>query len=157
MSTPPNSIVAAVLSALALLSCVSRPALPAGVIVGQEMQAREVVHLSVVDAHPEAYRNQTLLIEATVAAVCQKKGCWMQVEDRGARSMVRWESGCGGKYAFPTDIQGQRVLIQGSIYPKEISEADALHLEEEAGREIRIDRAGCEINASSILMLDGKG
>lgn len=122
-----------------------------------EMQPREVVHLSVVDAHPESYWNRTLLIEATATTVCQKVGCWMQVEDEGARAMVRWESGCGGQFAFPKDLQGQRVLIQGSIYPKTITEEDALHLEEEAGRPIRIDREGCEINASSILLIDEQG
>lgn len=156
MRTLPVPIVVAVLSGLALVSCASRPTLPAGVIVGEEMQPREVIALSVVEAHPKDFRNRTLLIEATVTAVCQKMGCWMQVEDGGSRSMVRWESGCGGRYAFPKDLQGRRVLIQGSIYPKEISEPDAHHLEEEAGREIRIDRAGSEINASSILMLAGK-
>lgn len=153
MRTPTIPLVAAVLSGLALLSCASHPPLPEGLVVGMEMKPREVVHLAVVDAHPAAYRDQTLLIEATVTAVCQKVGCWMQVEDEGARSMVRWESGCGGQYAFPKDLAGRRVLIQGSIYPKTISEPDARHLEEEAGREIAIDRTGSEINASSILIV----
>jgi len=157
MRTRSTRLLGAFLSGLTLLACVSRPSLPAGEIVGGEIRTNEVLHLAVVDARPEAYANRTLLIEATVAAVCQKKGCWMQITDQGARAMVRWESGCDGQYAFPKDLQGRRVLIQGSIYPKTISEPDARHLEEEAGREIRIDREGCEINASSILVIDGKG
>lgn len=147
-----------VLAAIGLAACASSPqAIPPGTVVGQELQPREVVHLSVIDARPQSYWNQTLLIEATAIAVCQKVGCWMQVADEGARAMVRWESGCGGQFAFPKDLAGKRVLIQGSIYPKTISEEDAQHLEEEAGRPVRIDREGCEINASAILLIDEKG
>lgn len=142
---------------LALASCVSRPPLPAGKSVGLEMQPREVIRFAVIDASPQAYWHRTLLVDATVAAVCQNKGCWMQIEDQGHRAMVRWETGCGGKFAFPKDLAGRRVLIQGSFYPKEISEADARHLEEEAGGRIRIDREGSEFNASSILVLDEQG
>ena len=67
--------------------------------------------------------------------------------------MVRWESGCGGKYAFPPGAVGRRVLIQGSFYPKTISEEDAEHLEEEAAEGVVIPREGYEFNASAILVL----
>jgi len=118
-----------------------------------EMQPREIVHLAVVDANPEPYWNKTVLIEATVTAVCQNSGCWMQIEDGGSRAMVRWESGCGGEYAFPKDLKGRRVLVQGSVYKKSFSEEEVEHLEEEAGRKLSIEREGREINASSILVV----
>jgi len=66
--------------------------------------------------------------------------------------MVRWESGCGGKYTFPSDAIGQRVLIQGSFYGKSISEEDALHLESESGGK-PIPRESYEMNASAVLVL----
>ena len=152
MRTHSNPIVVLVLGLA--MACASRPTLPPGEIVGMEMQPREVVHLSVIDASPEPYWNKTLLIEATVVAVCQHSGCWMQIEDRGSRAMVRWEGGCGGEYAFPKDLQGRRVLIQGSIYKKTFSKMDAEHIQAEADREVRIDREGCEVNASSVLRID---
>jgi hypothetical protein len=152
MRTHTNPIV--VLALGLAVSCASRPTLPPGEIVGMEMRPREIVHLSVIDARPEPYWNKTLLIEATVVAVCQHSGCWMQIEDRGSRAMVRWESGCGGEFAFPKDLQGKRVLIQGSIYPKTFSSMDVEHIQAEADREIRIDREGREINASAVLRID---
>jgi hypothetical protein len=153
MRTHSNTIVVLALVLGLASACASRPTLPPGEIVGMEMQPREVVHLSVVDANPEPYWNKTLLIEATVTAVCQHSGCWMQIEDGGSRAMVRWESGCGGDYAFPKDLQGRRVLIQGSIYEKSFSEDEVEHLEEEAGRKLSIEREGREINASAILVV----
>jgi hypothetical protein len=152
MRTYSNPIV--VLALGLALACASRPTLPPGEVVGMEMQPREIVHLSVIEAKPEPYLNKTLLIEATVVAVCQHSGCWMQIEDRGSRAMVRWEGGCGGEYAFPKDLQGRRVLIQGSIYKKTFTEMDAEHIQAEADREIRIEREGCEVNASSVLRID---
>lgn len=145
------------LVALVLLAvggaCSSRPiSLPAGQHIGEPVAAREVLPLATVDAEPAKYLKQTLLVEATIVNVCQKMGCWMQVEDQGHAAMVRWESGCGGQYKFPKEAIGQRVLIQGSFYPKAISAADAQHLESESGGK-PIAREGYEMNASGVIVL----
>lgn len=131
--------------------------LPAGAAFGEAMQAQPSVRFALVDAQPPKFFNKTVLVEAKVKAVCQTKGCWMQVEDEGHTAMVRWETGCGGKYAFPKDAAGKTILIQGSFYPKTISEADAKHLEEEAGHKIDVPREGYEFNASAVLVLDKQG
>ncbi len=117
------------------------------------MEAQETHRLAVVDASPEEFFHRTVLIEATATAVCLMKGCWMQVEDHGSKAMVRWETGCGGKYAFPKDIVGKRILIQGSFYPHHIDEADAQHIESESSGGVAIPREGYEINASAVLIL----
>jgi hypothetical protein len=138
---------------LSALACVSTQ-LPPGVVVGEAIEPRSVVPFATVDAEPAAYFERTVLVEATVVAVCQKAGCWMQVEDQGRRAMVRWESGCGGKYRFPLRAVGHRVVVQGSFYPKTISAEDAEHLAIEAGGKLEIEREGYEFNASAILMID---
>lgn len=139
---------------LALCACVIPPTLPPGQAIGEPMVRQDAVRFAVIDANPPAYFERSLLVEATIVAVCQKVGCWMQVEDEGRSAMVRWESGCGGKYAFPPGAVGRRVLIQGSFYPKSISEEDAQHLQQEAAEGVVIPREGYEFNASAILVLD---
>lgn len=134
-------------------ACVTPARLPPGESIGEPIVRQDAVRFAVVDADPTAYFERTLLVEATIVAVCQKVGCWMQVEDGGRTAMVRWESGCGGRYAFPPGAVGRRVLIQGSFYPKTISEEDAEHLEEEAAEGVVIPREGYEFNASAILVL----
>jgi len=119
------------------------------------MAPQEVVRFAVVDADPPAYFDRVVLVEATVAAVCQSAGCWMKVEDEGRSAMVRWETGCGGKYAFPADLAGQRVLVQGTFYPVTLSEDDAAHLELEGGGDVEIESGDTyEFNASAILVLE---
>lgn len=127
-----------------------------GEMIGIEIEPRPVVQFATVDADPSSYFNQTLLVEANAVAICQKAGCWMQVEDEGRKAMVRWETGCGGKYKFPVGAAGKRVLIQGSFYPKEISEADIEHIQEEAGQKIELEREGYEFNASAVILLESE-
>lgn len=138
-----------------LTACVTPARLPEGHAIGEPIVRQDAVRFAVVDADPPAYFERTLLVEATVTAVCQKAGCWMQVADEGRTALVRWETGCGGQYAFPPDAVGRRVLIQGSFYPKELSEEDAQHMQEEAGSAVELARDGYEFNASAILVLAG--
>jgi len=140
-------------SGLLLGACQSAPPLPAGDPIGEDMNAAQVYSFAEVDAEPEAFFERTLLVEATATAVCASKGCWMQIEDAGSTAMVRWEDGCDGRFAFPQDVAGQRVLIQGSFYPKTISEEDAAHIEVEAGGDVEIEREGYEFNASAIIVI----
>lgn len=146
-----NTLFAA--SLLLLAACASTPKLPEGQTIGQTMEAREPVRFAVVDATPPKFFNQTVLVEAKVIAVCKKKGCWMQIEDGGKKAMVRWESGCGGAFKFPEEAIGKTVLIQGSFYPKSITQDDVEHLQEEAGGKVEIAREGYEFNASSVLIV----
>ena len=148
------SLLASLALLLVLAACRSTAPFPPGVVVGEEVVERPIETFAVVDANPAAYFEQTLLVEATVTAVCQKAGCWLQVEDEGRTAMVRWETGCGGRYKFPSDVVGRRIVVQGSFYPKTISPEDLQHLEEEAGGDVEIEAEGYEFNASAIVILD---
>jgi len=143
---------------LTVASCTAtNAALPAGLHIGESIESREVLPFGSVRSDPSRHLEQTLLVEATVNAVCQNKGCWMQVGDGEQTAMVRWEAGCGGKYTFPKDAMGERVLIQGSFYPKTISPEDAEHLQEEFGRGLKVPEQTYEFNASAVVMLDRRG
>ncbi|MBK7642443.1 MAG: DUF4920 domain-containing protein [Planctomycetes bacterium] len=142
------------LAALACSSSGTSQALPAGADFGMPLESRPILHFAMVDATPQKFFDQTLLVEGTVKAVCQQKGCWMQIEENGHVAWVRWETGCGGKFAFPKDSAGKRILVQGSFYPKKISAQDAEHLQQEAGGKIEIASDTYEFNASAVRILD---
>ena len=144
----------ALVLALACTSTPEEPVLPEGVHIGEAMEAGEIVRFSVVDATPAEFFDRTVLVEADIKAVCAKAGCWMQVEDEGATSLVRWETGCGGAYKFPLEAIGQRVVIQGSFYPKELTQEDREHMQEEAGTEVEFRKDPYEFNASAVLILE---
>lgn len=150
MRTP----ILVLVSLLLCAACATTDRLPPGVLVGEELLPQPVVAFARVDADPRAYFERTLLVEATVTAVCKKVGCWMQIADEGRTAMVRWETGCGGRFTFPLEAVGRRVLVQGSFYPKSISAEDAEHLAAESGGALAVEREGYEFNASAILLIE---
>lgn len=125
------------------------------VLIGEPIQAGEPVKLAAVQADPTAYFEKTILVEATAAAICQARGCWMTITDgEGEPIWVRWSSGCGGKYAFPKDAAGRRMIVQGSFYEKEIDAAAAEHLAAEnetidkdaiVGKTFEMNATGCVV------------
>lgn len=121
--------------------------------IGVALQPQPSVRYSAVRAQPAAYLGRTVLVEATVDAVCKHAGCWMKIADAGEVAMVHWQTGCGGEYAFPKDAAGRRVLIQGVVRPKSLSEDEALHYDEEAGRKLDLPREVLEIKADAIRLL----
>ncbi len=139
-------------------SCRGPANAPDGVHVGGEIHASERVRFALVEADPDKFAGETVLVEGTVLAVCQKRGCWMQISDGGARTaMARWEKGCGGQFTFPMDSVGKRVLVQGSIYRRQFSEADIEHMQGEAGRDISIERDALELSTTAVVVLDERG
>jgi hypothetical protein len=68
---------------------------------------------------------------ATVKDVCQKKGCWMNLEMGEKEAMVRFKD-----YGFfmPKDIAGQEVIVNGRAYVEEMSVEDQRHYAEDGGK-----------------------
>jgi|694.fasta_scaffold132259_3 hypothetical protein len=75
--------------------------------------------------------NAPLQLTATVREVCQKKGCWMIMADGKTTVRVTFKD-----YGFfvPKDLAGRSVLVEGVLTETVISEADARHYAEDAGK-----------------------
>lgn len=69
---------------------------------------------------------------ATVAEVCQAKGCWMKLKlDNGQQTMVRFKD-----YGFfmPLGIAGKEVIVSGKAFVEEMSIEDQRHYAKDAGK-----------------------
>ncbi len=69
---------------------------------------------------------------ATVADVCQAKGCWMKLElQDGEETMVRFKD-----YGFfmPMDIKGKEVIVNGFAFVEEMSVEDQKHFAKDGGK-----------------------
>ena len=51
-------------------------------------------------------------MEGTVAAVCQKRGCWMDVAGAGATIRIKVQD---GQVVFPRSAQGKKVIAEGVV------------------------------------------
>jgi hypothetical protein len=71
-------------------------------------------------------------LSGTIEEVCQKKGCWMNMNIGNGQSMkVRFKD-----YGFfvPKDAAGKTVIMEGFAFNDTISVADLQHYAEDAGK-----------------------
>jgi hypothetical protein len=96
---------------------------------GAALGSPEVVALATVLEHPDQYDGKLVRIEGKIEQVCQKKGCWMILQDGDASTRVTFKD-----YGFfvPLDTKpGSVVRIDAEIHQETLSEEVAKHYEEE--------------------------
>jgi hypothetical protein len=105
---------------------------PAATEHGAGVTLTEVTRLAEVSAEPERFRGRPVLVRGRVRDVCQKKGCWMVVDDGSAQARVRFAD-----YAFfvPKDSSGKEAWVQGEVSVKTLSRREARHYAGESTRE----------------------
>ena len=92
----------------------------------------DALPLAKIVAASEDYAGKQVKATATVAQVCQKKGCFFVAQDGDTVARVTFVD-----YSFfvPTDAGGKDVTIVGTFNRKVISEAQAKHFAEDAGQD----------------------
>ena len=93
-------------------------------------EVTDPVALSALVEHHEDYADKSVVIEARVSQVCQKKGCFFIAQDGATTVRVSFKD-----YGFfvPTDISGRRVTLVGELKQVELTEEQAAHLEDDLG------------------------
>lgn len=88
----------------------------------------------------------------TVKDVCQKKGCWMNLDLGNDEAMVRFKD-----YGFfmPKDIAGQEIIVNGKAYIEEMSIEDQRHYAEDGGKSKEEIAAIIEVKRTLAFEADG--
>jgi hypothetical protein len=61
----------------------------------------------------DAYEGKPVRVEGTVAAVCQMRGCWMDVAGAGGEKIrIKVKD---GEVVFPKDAAGKKVIAEGVV------------------------------------------
>ncbi len=98
---------------------------------GEEISAEGAVSFPELVARMEGLDSLAIKVKGTVDAVCQTKGCWMNIADELAGEMfVQFED-----YGFfmPKDIAGREVIMDGYAYRDVTSVEDLRHFAEDEG------------------------
>jgi hypothetical protein len=88
------------------------------------------VALAEILAQPEQFTKTNVVTEGTVEAVCQNKGCWMQLTAEPGKPGIRVTFKDYG-FFVPKDSRNMSARLEGIVKVKTLSRADADHLEEE--------------------------
>lgn len=115
---------------------------PTAVQVGNELKVGDPVTVTSapvpvtqVLASPEKYAGKPMLISGTIEKVCVKKGCWVTLRDGAAESLyVKFTCSAEGGRIVPMEAAGKKAVVQGVVKVDMISEADARHMAEDAGK-----------------------
>ena len=103
-----------------------------GVIYGVGVSAGE--RMSLHTAMMSKAFGRTIRITGKAIEVCQVKGCWMILQDRSSKVRVTFKD-----YGFfmPENIVGRRIALEGVLSLEVLSEKDARHYAEDAGKSKR--------------------
>jgi hypothetical protein len=116
--------------------------------------AVDSVALSALVANYQDYADSSVVVEARVAKVCQKKGCFFIARDGATTVRVSFKD-----YSFfvPTDISGREVTLAGELRQVELTKKQAEHLEADLGAADAAVKPGpqFEIVATSVRVPKG--
>lgn len=112
---------------------------------GKPLRGLKPTPLADVLASPEDGR--TVRLEGTIAAVCLRKGCWMELRQGKRAIHVTFE---GYSFFLPKDAAGNEVVLEGKVVVKAPDPADVKHLKGEgagdaAAARVSIEASGVEI------------
>ena len=129
------------LAVVALTACQGAPAEEAafeGTPYGEPLTLSEVTHVSTILDNPEQYVGERVLVEGMVVAVCEMKGCWMDIASDRAYEKIQVKVD-DGVIVFPVSARGRQALVEGVVEILELTEeqaiAQAQHRAEELGEE----------------------
>ncbi|HQZ31903.1 MAG TPA: DUF4920 domain-containing protein [Arenimonas sp.] len=116
---------------------------------GEPMPAGDTIAIADAAANPEAHAGKAQRFTGRITQVCQKKGCWVVLEQDGqsARVMAKDHG-----FAVPKDASGQAVAY-GVLEAEPITEEHARHLVEDDGAQAPAEKE-LRIVATSIEIID---
>lgn len=122
---------------------------------GAPFEAKEVMSYDQLLAKMNAADSLQAIVQGKVEAVCQAKGCWMNISSEQAKQeqmVVKFKD-----YGFfvPKDIAGREVIMKGKAY-REVTPVDELrHLAEDAGKSAEEIAAITDPKVELKFMADG--
>jgi hypothetical protein len=130
--------------ALILAACQSAPPPEAqaeefdGTPYGEAITLTTLTHIATILEAPDEFVGERVLVEGTVADVCDNMGCWMDIlgEAEGQKIQVKVDDGV---IVFPQEATGHRARVEGVVEKIERTEEEAIaaarHRAEERGLE----------------------
>jgi hypothetical protein len=99
-------------------------------------------------ASPAAHDGKTVRTRGTIARVCQRMGCWMELQAKDAPAAVRIPM-ADHAFFLPQTVVGRGAEIQGTVRVAALSEGHKRHLQSEGAQatdsELSIAATGVQV------------
>ena len=84
---------------------------------GKSISSKKQVAVSDILATPEKFAGKRVVVEGTIADVCQNMGCWINITSDKDSSFIRFKVN-DGDIIFPVTAKGKSVRAQGVVSVK---------------------------------------
>jgi hypothetical protein len=126
-------LLTAAVAALVVTACQSAPRFE-GEPYGEALTLEEITPVSDILQSPAEYVGRRVLVEGEVVAVCEQKGCWMDLESGSDEIQVEVPDDV---IVFPVSARGKTALVEGIVEERQLTAeqafAAAAHRAEEQG------------------------
>lgn len=115
---------------------------------GKPLQGLKPTPLAGILARPE--NGKQVRLEGKVQAVCQSKGCWLELAQGQSSVHVTFE---GYSFFLPKEATGQQAVLEGKVIVKQPTPQEIEHLEHEgagasAASRVSIEASGVELRGA---------
>lgn len=111
---------------------------------GKEITLKEKTKISAIVENPKNFVGKTVLVEGLVIAVCEKRGCWMELASDKSSQKIKIKVK-DGEIVFPLEEKGKNALVEGKVYEIKMTKEQAI----EAGKS-EAEEHGKEFDPSTI-------
>ena len=96
-----------------------------GTPYGEAITLTSVTPVSTILEDPSAFIGQRVLVQGMVVAVCEMKGCWMDIASDREFEKIQIKVD-DGVIVFPMTAQGKTALVEGIVEELQLSQEEAL-------------------------------
>ncbi|MDR3668537.1 MAG: DUF4920 domain-containing protein [Ignavibacteriaceae bacterium] len=92
---------------------------------GKKITLKDKTKISVILNNPDKFLNKKVLVEGTILAVCDKRGCWMEISSDKEAQKIKIKVK-DGEIVFPMTGIGKKALVEGEVQKISITKDDAI-------------------------------
>jgi hypothetical protein len=92
---------------------------------GKKITLKDKTKISTILQTPEKFVDKKVLVEGTIIAVCDKRGCWMELASDKESQKIKIKVK-DGEIVFPMTGIGKKGLVEGVVEKISMSKEDAI-------------------------------
>jgi len=97
----------------------------AGTTYGEPLTLTSVTPVSAILDDPAAFVGRRVLVQGMVVAVCENKGCWMDIASDREFEKIQIKVD-DGVIVFPLTARGKTALVEGVVEELQLSQEEAI-------------------------------
>ena len=93
--------------------------------LGKKISLKKKTSISKILENPEKFMGKKVLVEGTILAVCEKRGCWMELASDKEFQKIKIKVK-DGEIVFPLEASGKTALVEGEVYKISMTQEEAI-------------------------------